>query len=243
MKLKFIFSIIAVAMLCTIGYSQSVVITGKNVTYKRVKPIADYKKTFTIDYPKVKASTPTLSKKIEAAISYQKVLGLKLNEELSEYQWLETADYAVGYNKNGILSISLSMEGSGAYPSTTTKYVVVDLKTGLRATPAMAFTNTARLLSLVKKAREKEIAEAIVEIKKDKANDDYPPDEFFKDSYRYHPVKLNEFSVSDKGITFHYDYGFPHVSLALQPPGEFFYTWAQLKPYIKAGGLLSRFKR
>ena len=243
MKIKFFLIIPAVAIFCTGVNAQSVVITGKKVTYKRPKPMADYKKSFEINYPKIKAATPALSKKIEAAISYQSVLGLKLNEELNTYQWLETADYEVLYNKNGVLSISLFMEGSGAYPSSTTKYVVVDLRTGLRATPAMAFTNTARLLSLVKKAKEKEIAEAIVEIKKDKANDDYPPDEYFKDSYKYYPVKLNEFSVSEKGVMFHYDYGFPHVILALQPPGEFFYTWTQLKPYIKKGGLLSRMKR
>ena len=52
-----------VAAFTTLGYGQSVVITSKKVTYTRPKPIEDYKKTFTINYPKVKASTPTLSKK------------------------------------------------------------------------------------------------------------------------------------------------------------------------------------
>ena len=243
MKIKLLFAILAVAVFCMVGSAQSVVITGKKVTYTRPKPIADYKKSFTINYPKVKASTPALSKKIETAISYQKVLRLDLNGELKDYQWLEDADYDVGYNKDGILSISLFMEGSGAYPSTTTKYVVVDLRSGMRATPATTFSNVSGLLALVKKAKEKEVAESLIEIKKDKANDDYPPDEFFKDSYKYYPVKLDEFSVSDKGVTFHYNYGFPHVIQALQPAGEFFFTWATLKPYIKPGGLLSRFKR
>lgn len=243
MKLKFIFLIIAITLLCTVGFAQSVVITGKKVTYKRQKPIDEYKKTFTINYPKVKASTPALSKRIETTLSYQKVLGLKLNEELSEYQWLETADYEVEYNKNGILSISLSMEGNGAYPSSTTKYVVVDLKTGLRATSATAFSNVAGLLSLVRKAKNKEVAQAIIDIKKDKENSEEHPEEIFKEHEQYNPLKLDQFTVSDTGVTFHHNYEFPHVIQAMQPPGEFFFTWAQLKPYIKAGGLLSRTKR
>jgi hypothetical protein len=234
--------IVAAAMFCTATFAQSVVITGKKVTYKRPKPISEYKKSFEINYPKVKAATPALSKKIEAAISYQSVLGLNLNDELRTYQWLETADYEVLYNKNGVLSISLFMEGSGAYPSSTTKYVVVDLRTGLRATPATAFSNTSRLLALVKKAKNNEVAQAIIDIKKDKENNEEHPEDLFKESAQYHPVKLDQFTVSDTGITFHYDYGFAHVIQALQPTGEFFFTWAQLKPYIKAGGLLSRIK-
>jgi len=243
MKIKLLFAILTIAAFCMVGFSQSVVITSTKVTYKRPKPMADYKKSFTINYPKVKASTTALSKKIESTINYEKVLDFNLKEDLRDYQWLEDADYEVGYNKNGILSISLFMEGSGAYPSSTTKYVVVDLKSGMRATPATTFSNVSVLLGLVKKAKEKEVAEALIELKKDKANDDYPTDEAFKDSYKYSPVKLNEFSVSEKGVMFYYDYGFPHVIRALQPPGEFVFTWAQLKPYIKAGGLLSRLKR
>lgn len=242
MKIRFFLIILAIAMVSAAVSAQSVVITGKKVTYNRPEPISEYKKTFEINYPKVRAATPALSKKIEAAISYQSVLGLKLNEELRTYQWLETADYEVLYNKNGVLSISLFMEGSGAYPSSTTKYVVVDLKTGLRATPATAFSNTSGLLALVKKAKNKEVTQAIIDIKKDKENNEEHPEDLFKESAPYHPLKLDQFTVSDKGITFHHDYGFPHVIQALQPSGEFFFAWAQLKPYIKAGGLLSRIK-
>src|SRR5207248_784389 len=101
------FILVVLAISCLAVAAQSVVITGKKVTYKRRKPIMDFKKTFTINYPKVKAATPALSKKIEASISYGSVLHLDLKEELSDTQWLEEADYKVGYNKNGVLGISL----------------------------------------------------------------------------------------------------------------------------------------
>ena len=53
--------------------------------------------------------------------------------------------------------------------------------------------------------------------------------------------KLDEFSISDKGVTFLYDYGFPHAIQALEPDGRYFFTWAQMKQHIKRGGLLAKF--
>ncbi|MEP6788162.1 MAG: hypothetical protein ABJB40_07015 [Acidobacteriota bacterium] len=243
MKTKTLLAVIFVAALSIAGYSQSVVITGNKVTYKRPKPISEYKKTFTINYPKVKASTPALSKKIEAAISYSSVLKLDLRGELRDEQWLEEADYEVGYNKNGILSIALSMDGSAAYPDGETKNVVVDLRSGTRVWPADVFSNLPGLLALVRKAKDKEVAQAIVDIKKVPENKDIDPSDQFKEAAKYNPMKLDQFSVADDGVTFHYDYGFPHVIEALQPPGEFKFTWKQLKPYIKAGGLLTKVAR
>ena len=93
-------------------------------------------------------------------------------------------------------------------------------------------------------AKNKDIKTARLEIKKDREADDLESfDSAIKESSQYHPVKLDQFSVSDKGITFHHDYDFAHVVQALQPAGEFLFTWDQLKPYIKAGGLLSRVGR
>ena len=54
---------------------------------------------------------------------------------------------------------------------------------------------------------------------------------------------FNEFSVSDKGATILYDAGFPHVIQALEPEGRYFFTWTQLKPFIRPDGLLARFVR
>ena len=128
---KYIFAIFVVTLtLAVSNFAQSVVITPKKTVYRRPKPIASYKRTFTVIRPKVKAATPALSKKIETAISYEKVSELNIKEETSEVQWLEEASYTVNYNKYGILDITLSVTGTGAYPSTFNKTVVVDLKTG-----------------------------------------------------------------------------------------------------------------
>ena len=52
---------------------------------------------------------------------------------------------------------------------------------------------------------------------------------------------LEGFSVGDDGVTFTFDYGFPHVVKALEPDGKYFMTWNELRPFIKRGGLLGRF--
>jgi hypothetical protein len=239
---KYIFAIFVVTLtLAVSNFAQSVVITPKKTVYRRPKPIASYKRTFAVIRPKVKAATPALSKKIETAISYEKVSELNIKEEMGEVQWLEEASYTVNYNKYGILSITLWVTGTGAYPSTFDKTVVIDLKTGNRITPTMVFNNIVGLTAKGKKAQEKEVKQAIIRIKKDEPDFEDPATLF--GSTDYEAENLNEFSVSDKGVTFIYDYGFPHVALALQPNGRYFFSWRELKPFIKPAGLFGRFVR
>jgi hypothetical protein len=52
---------------------------------------------------------------------------------------------------------------------------------------------------------------------------------------------LNDFSVGDKGVTFLYDAGYPHVIKAFEPDGQYFFSYAELKPYIKPNGPLGQF--
>jgi len=239
MKIRSVLIVVLIAAFCVGVEAQSVVITPKKVTYTRPKPLSEYKKTFSIRYPKVKAATPALSKKIENAISY----GINVKEERTEIQWLDEADYKVDYNQTGILSIALTTSGSAAYPSGNTEHVVVDLKTGKQVRAADIFTDLPGLLKMVESAKDKEVAQALIDIKKDPEIGDVDPKELFSESANYQPLKLDDLSVSKIGVTFYHDYGFPHVALALQPSGEFRYTWKELKPYIKPGGLLARFVR
>lgn len=237
---KYIFAIVvSILAFASLNFAQSVVITPKKTTYKRPKPLMDYKKTFTVNRPKIKAATPALSKKIEAAISYEKVSNLNIKEELTEIQWLENADYIVNYNKNGILDMTLSVEGSGAYPSTFNKGVVVNTKIGTAVTARDVFTNLAGLAAKGKKAQETEIKEAIVDIKKENPDEENPANLFEHSDFKI--ANLSSFSVSDKGITFIYEYEFPHVIQAWEPAGRYFFSWKELKPFVKRAGLFGRF--
>ena len=242
MKIKILLCLLFITTFSSISFAQSVTITPRKVTYTRPKPQMEFKKTFTVNYPKVKAATTALSKKIENTISYTKVLNLNIQEEKTEAQWLEEADYEVGYNKNGILSITLSMSGTAAYPSVFSKTIVVNLKTGNQIAPADILTNLNALAAEVKIRQQAEIKKAQEDYKKDAESADFDGSEYFNEA-NFTVENLKEFSVSEKGVTFTYDYGFPHVVLALQPDGTYLFSWAQLKPFVKRGGLLEKFIR
>ena len=134
------------------------------------------------------------------------------------------------------------MNGTGAYPSGTIKTVVVDLKTGNRVRPADVFTNILWLTAMVKKRQILEIEGGMAEIRKDRDMADTNPNQLFENA-DFTTKNLSEFGVTNTGVTFFYDYGFPHVIQALQPEGAYSFTWEELKPCIKPAGLLARFIR
>lgn len=241
MKIKHFLSLILMIAFAIPALAQSVVITPKKTTYTRPKPLADFKKNFTINYPKVKASSLTLSRKIEAALSYEKNFDFAVRDELGEMQWLEEADFEVVYNKNGVLTIKLFISGSGAYPSGSTKTVVVDLQTGNRVRAAEVFTDLNALAAKIRELQKAEIKQGIEEIKKDPDAGDNAAGLF--ENADFTPENLEGFAVDERGVTFDYDYGFPRVIQALEPEGVFFLSWAELKPDIKPTGLLGRFVR
>jgi len=241
MKTKLLLNLLLLVSVTGVAFAQSVIITPKKTVYRRPKPISTYKKTFTIRYPMVSGLTTALNKKVQSSISYTRVSNLNLKEELGDLQWLEEADYKVNYNKKGILDVTLSMTGSAAYPSGYSKTVVVDLKTGNRLTPPDVFTDLAGLAAMCKKAQKDEIKTSLAQIKKDEP-DAEDPESLFKEA-DFKIENLKEFTVSDQGVAFLYDYGFPHVLEGLQPEGRYLFTWRQLKPFIKSGGLLHQFVR
>jgi hypothetical protein len=242
MKVKFILLALFVACLGMSAFGQ-VGITNKKVTYTRAKPIMDFKKTFTITYPKIKAATLAISKKIEAVLSYEKAFDFRLREEMGEVQWLEDASYDVNYNANNILSISLTIQGTGAYPSSSTRYIVVNTAKGTRVSPVDVFTNSSGLIAKLVKMKDAEIEKTKAELKNDPETKDEDLSGMFVDAETYHKVKLDEFEIDENGVIFHHDYGFPHVAEALEPAGEFFLTWRELKPFIKGGSVLAALAR
>lgn len=235
---KLILFIIAFLIFAPAVIAQSVKVMSKKVTYKRPKPSADFKKSFIVTYPKISGVGAALAKKIETTISFEKNTNFNLKEELGEFQWLEEASYEVKYNKNGLLDIILFAEGSAAYPSLIVTEVVVDLKTGNRVKPADIFIKLTELAKFVKKAQVAEIKKAKVDIKKENPEEEL---ESLFENANFTVENLAEFAVHDKGVTFIYNYAFPHVALALQPEGRFSYTWAQIKPFIKRDGLFAKF--
>ncbi|MEQ1644851.1 MAG: hypothetical protein ABL959_15485, partial [Pyrinomonadaceae bacterium] len=239
MRNKLLLLTILIFAVSVSGFGQVTMLNPKKVTYTRKNPIMDGKKTFTITYPKVRAATPAISRKIEGVLSYEKVFDFTLREEMGEIQWLEDASYDVNYNANKLLSIRLTIEGSGAYPSSSTKYIVVNTATGTRVRPIDVFVNTSGLLAHLKKMKDAEVEKTKAELKSSPETKDEDFSGFFTDGDIYNKLKPDAFEIDESGVMFHHDYGFPHVAQALQPPGEFFLTWDELKPFIKKGSVLA----
>ena len=239
MKSKPIVFLFLVGICALTTFGQTVVISPKKTIYRRPKPQHEHKKTFTIRRPIVKAANAALSRKITAAISPETVLDLKVRDELTEYQWLEEADYKVLFNQRGVLCVEQWMVGTAAYPDSVTRRVVVDVATGMVVRPADVFADLPRLAVMVKNTQSAEIEAATAEMK---SEPDARPEELFREA-NFTAADFKEFSVDTKGVTFYYDYGFPHVLEAFEPKGEFHFTWAQLKPFVQKGRLLAGFVR
>ncbi|HEX8636921.1 MAG TPA: hypothetical protein VF692_02575 [Pyrinomonadaceae bacterium] len=243
MKIKIVLFAVLIVAFTSVNFAQIAKITPKKTVYTRApKEGFEHKRTFTITAAKISGLSAALNKKTETALSFERVFDLNIEEEKKEIFWLEEADYKIEYNKNGVLSAALYVSGSGAYPSEYTKHVVVDLKTGNAVKAADVFVKLPQLAGFADTFLQARIKKEIAERRKDSAEDAQTMREMIAGA-KFKPENLEFFSVSERGVSFYYDYGFPHVALALEPENRFFFTFAQLKPFIKPRGLLAGFVR
>lgn len=233
-----LFLIVLVSALSASG--QGILITPHRVVYKRSKPLSEDKARIVVDYPRVQGASRIISRRIERSISLERVLDLDLKREMSGDQWLESAGFVVNYNKNGILSITLSMSGTVQFYSTMERSVVVDLKSGKQVPAGSVFDDLDGVRKMVSAHQQAEIEQALLDIPKIEGYADFDGARWFRDS-RITLINLREFSVSEEGVTFKYDYGFPRIMLEVQPPGVFLITWSELQPFIRRRGLLGKF--
>jgi hypothetical protein len=224
------------------GLSDRVVITPQTASLMRGKPGDPYVEPVRfakIQYPQVRGiPNAALLAKVQAAVSLKTMVGRSLEElrtHLREVYWLTDISYTVNYNQNFLLDVTYEIAGVGAYPSQFEKQVTVDLKTGLplRAYHLFKPETLGAIAALVDKPMQVEIADAIA--KADKDGEDIRSQ---INQARFRVKQVDDFSLGEKGVTFRYDFGFPHVLKALEPQGEYFFTYAQLKSYIRPDGPL-----
>lgn len=248
---KYAFAFLLVCVTASINFAQTIVIQPKKTVYTRKgKDVPKEKRTFTVTYPMFNGTMSAAAQKnLEKTIKYWNVFDTTLAENLADDYWLYEMSYKVNYNKNGILDIALTMEGSGAYPDRSTKDLVVDLKTGEQVKFADAFKSDSldKFAQMVDRKLKGEVAETIKDIEEDKSSGYTKEDnDSFKEQLNalsFTAETFDEYSVNDKGVTIFYDAEFPHVIQALQPNGQYFFTWAEAKPFIKPAGLLGKFIR
>jgi len=212
--------------------------------------VPDFKKTFTVRKPVIKTKVDQdVREHIEDAIDFWRVFEMDLEESLTDFTWLENFDYEVQYNANDLLSIALFAEGSAAYPSSATRWVTLDTRTGEILTIDDLFTHETQP-GLLKLINQKMIANEAAAIKEDPDVKEALRDQRVSYGEDIQPgagkltyEKLAGFFITERGVTFVYDYGFPHVMLALEPSGHFEFAFSELKPFVASGSLLEKLVR
>lgn len=222
--------------------AQMVAIRGDLKTYTRPAPVSDYKRTFTVNYPRISGTSPQIAAKIEALLSYEKAFDFTIEEEMTDLQWLDSADFETHYARHGLLSVELRIEGAAAYPDQVVKRINIDANRGVRLFPKDVFRNLPALAALVKRKQSAEIAAAKRAMRNDPDAQDLDPNEMFARA-NFRVAELNAFSVTERGVTFYYNYGFPHVVKALAPDGIYPLSWREMRPFIKPGSLLAKAAR
>lgn len=189
---------------------------------------------------------PGLDEQVNALLTPEIILGQSLNDVREDAKsasastgssGVQSATYRVAYDDHGVLEIVSTVESNGAYPSTNVVRALIDLHTGKAITAAQTF-RAARIPALV--ARLDVLVRA--EVKASAALKDPLTEPMIRDAH-FVADSLEPFDVGDDGLTFHYDYGFPHVALALQPPGEFPIRWSELAGDLDPAGPVARIQQ
>lgn len=159
------------------------------------------------------------------------------------YAWLVEIDYKVTYNAHGLLSLAWVIAGMGAYPSETHAYTVLDLKTGRLLTAKDLFKSHEKLAAKLDRLRAAAVEKAFQEYRpylKDNGMTEEDLAEALAPAResRFTVENLDTFRLDETGVTFVYDFDYPHVSKAFEPNGECFLTWKELRPYVNPQGLL-----
>ncbi len=194
-----------------------------------------------ITYPVVVGprNSPVL-RKIRALFDFKNIFGSSLAEYRAD-TWLSEFAYKVNYNRDYILDITFTQEGVGAYPDGGYKHFAINLRTGELIRAADAFDPAAheKLAAMIDAQLQAENQETIKQVgSEDRAS----AEELLKD-LKFTTSNLDNIAVSDLGVTFLFDAGFPHAVQAFEPGGSYFFTYADLKPYIRRDGPLGVFVR
>jgi hypothetical protein len=202
----------------------------------------------TVQYPIVTSGpNPAVLKQVQTAIGLKQILGESIEEIKTDFQeshWLRSIRYVVNYNQKSVLQLTYTREGMGAYPSSNDSYGAVDLQTGQPIEAADLFTPTglSKVQVTLNQMMATRIQQAIVEKTKEYQLE---PDHLKSNlaGKQFEANDLNKFVIGEKGITFIYDFDFPHVSKALEPDGKFFLSYAQLKLNLQTKGVAARLSR
>lgn len=230
----------------TTGLDDRVIVTPRKVVIVRRGAIAKQfpeRRRATLVYPIISGlKDAQVLRRVQSLLTIKNAFDSTLEEYRTEV-WLEEASYEVNYNRNYILDITFTQSGVGAYPDTGTKHFAISLKNGsvIKARDVFLNDKLESLTALVNRRLQAELKRNLDEISSSSDPEDAKTVKEMQEALQFTLENLDEFTVGAKGITFMYDAGYPHAIQALEPDGNFFFSYSELKPFIKPAGLLGQF--
>jgi hypothetical protein len=199
-----------------------------------------------VTYPIISGLSPTVLRRVRSVLDFKNIFDYSL-KEYREDTWLAEFTYQVNHNADYLLDLTFTQDGSAAYPDSQSKHFLINLKDGsvIKASGAFNANKLPELAALVDRKLQDELKRI------DKENEDpkaEQPDEKeirreAGETLKFEVKDLDEFSVGRKGITFLYDAGYPHAIQAFEPIGKYFFSYSELKSFIKPDGPLGQFVR
>ena len=217
---------------------------------------SEWRKEFRVRYPIIEGiKSESLLFKINSVFSYEKVFDILIADSIKGDTWLNDLDYSIHFFKKPFLNLLFYMEGTGAYPWTVTQSIVINYETGDLIGIEDIFNEHSleRLASIInefvqldlRKAslQEKYIGEnpleSDLELNGIEENINWIEKRFGHDTVNVENIR--DFSLNEYGITFIYDFGFPHVIKALEPEGHYYFEYSSLIHFIKDNSVLKKF--
>lgn len=203
------------------------------------------KKRAVVSYPVVSGLDPGVLRRVRSLLDFKNIFDYSL-QEYREDSWLEEFDYVVNHNANSLLDITFNQTGSGAYPDDQSKHLLINLKDGrvVKAADAFVASAHAALAAKVDAKLQAELKDILKSLRDSKSDpEDVRIASEAQEPLQYKIEDLDSFSVSSKGVTFLYDAGYPHAIQAFEPMGRYFFSFAELKGFIKPDGPLGQFIR
>lgn len=248
--LVFIFHFFSLTTLSTESVATTNLVQDRAIVQRRrfviLRKQFPKRRTAVVTYPVISGLAPDVSRKVRKLLTFKNIFDYSLREYQTD-SWLSEFSYVVNHNADSLLDLTFTQSGMAAYPDEQSKHFLIDLKTGnvIGAADAFESEKLAVLAALVDRKLQQEIEQLR---KENTAAGDRDADEkaSVNDAYdilRFELKDLDNFSVSKRGVSFLYDAGFPHVIKALEPEGHYYFSYAELKPYIKGSGPLGRFVR
>ena len=254
-KRGFSLSLLPLVLLSTVAFAQTprkpaddrVTMTPRKIRIVRTGEAArnfPHRRRALVVYPVITGlRNQEVLRKVRNIVEFKNIFDTTLNE-YREDAWLEEFSYDVNYNQNYILDLTFTQTGSAAYPDTHHKHFTIDLRRGavVKASDVFLADKLEQLAGLVNDKLQQELKDSKPEILKsgDITEKDLTD---LHEALKFEAENLNEFEVTNEGLVFLYDAGFPHVIEALQPDGRYRFTYTELKPYLKPDGLLWQFVR